>query len=167
MKKIFDLRDLMLEQLRDLYHGEAHVLKELYDVPEKITDESLRNLVRQYVVMHEDQILRLRQVFELQFEQKRGEFARPIRAMVEDIHDLVRRCEDTEVLDASLIVALQHIIHYKIAGYGAVCTYAKQLGFLDEAVILHTNLEEEKKYDRKLAMVADATINRKAISPQV
>ncbi len=166
MRKIVDLRDLMIEQLRDLYHGEVHILKELYELPDNVLDKTLKTAVQQYIINHEDQIMRLRQVFELQFEQKRGEFALPIRAMVSDILKLVDRCEDPEVLDASLIVALQHIIHYKIAGYGAVCTYAKQLGYLDEAGILHKNLEEEKKFDGKLAMLADAIINRKAIEPQ-
>lgn len=167
MKPIVDLRDLMLEQLRDLYHGEAHVLKELYELPSKVQDPELKKVVREYVDVHEDQIMRLRQVFNLQFEQKRGESSEPMYALVSNVDKLVRRCVDPEVLDASLVTALQHIMHYKIAGYGAVTTYAKLLGYLEEAGILHNNLEAEKKYDRKLALLADSVINRKALTPQV
>lgn len=167
MKSIVDLRDLMLEQLRDLYHGEAYVLKELYELPSKIQDPDLKAVVREYVDVHEDQIMRLRQVFNLQFEQKRGESCETMTALVSNVDQLVKRCEDPEVLDASMITALQHIMHYKIAGYGAVTTYAKLLGYLEEAGILHNNLEAEKKYDRKLALMADSVINRKALTPQV
>jgi ferritin-like metal-binding protein YciE len=167
MRKIVDLRDLFVEQLRDLYHGEAHVLKELYRLPDRIQDTNLKNSVRAYLDTHEDQIMRLRQVFDLQFEQKRGEVCKAMYAMVDDILDLSERCADPEVFDAGLVVALQHIMHYKIAGYGAVSTYARQIGYLEEAAILHKNLEEEQKFDRKLALMADAIINARAIEPQI
>ncbi len=163
MKNIVDLRDLMLEQLRDLYHAESHALKELYGITERVTDIGLQKVVKSYLELHEDQIMRLRQVFEKQFEQKRGEECWAMEAMVSNVHVLALRCEDAEVRDAALITSLQHIIHYKIAGYGAVTTYARELNLRDEARILHESLENEKKFDQELATLADSRINVKAI----
>ena len=163
MRPINDLRDLMIEQLRDLYHGEAHIFNELNDLPSKISDDGLRKVVSAYIEAHDNQIMRVRQVFDLQFEQKRGEVCEPIIAMVHQVESLIKRCMDPEVRDAALVTALQHIMHYKIAGYGAATTYAKELGFLEEARILHENLLEEKQFDRKLALLADSVINLRAM----
>ena len=60
-------------------------------------------------------------------------------------------------------MALQHIIHYKIAGYGSATSYANNLGLLDEAAILHTCLNAEKEFDRKLANLAESVINLRAV----
>jgi len=167
MTPLEDLRDLMLEQMRDLYHAEAFILNELYDLPAKVYDDELRAVVKRYIDAHDEQIMRLRQVFDLQFEQKRGGICEPMFAMVSQIDKLIRRSMDPEIRDAAIITALQHIMHYKIAGYGAATTYAKLLGYFEEARILHLNLKDEKDFDRKLAMMADSMINPRAIEPSL
>ena len=69
---------------------------------------------------------------------------------------------DPEVMDAAIITALQHVNHYKIASYGAICTYANMLGMYPLAAAIHENLEEEKQMDRKLIIIAEEVVNRKA-----
>ena len=99
------------------------------------------------------------------FVQKRGERSEPIVSMIDQLEDLVLRCEDKEILDAVIIVNLQHIIHYKIASYGAICTYLKHLGLHEEAEIMHLSLEMEKTNDRQFSMIAYLFIDREAIAP--
>lgn len=164
MKPINDLYDLMLEQLRDLYDGEVHSLNRLPELTGFAMDVDLRNVLTNYTLAHESQIMRLRQVFELQFTQKRGEQCEGLETIVREATDLLNRCPNVEVRNAALITAIQHIIHYKIAGYGAICTYAKTLGLWEEASILHRNLEEEKAHDNKLIILAERKINSKAVS---
>ena len=40
------------------------------------------------------------------------------------------------VIDAGLIAAAQHIEHYEMAGYGCARTYARQLGYAEQADLL-------------------------------
>ncbi len=162
MKTINNLHDLMLEQLRDLYDGEVHALDRLPDVAAYAMDGKLRKVLNEYVHARNEELMRIRQVFELQFEQKRGERCDGLKTMMQDTIDLVQRCPNPEVRNAALITSLQHIIHYKIAGYGAACTYAKTLGLWDEAAILHKNLDDEKHFDRALATIAEFNVNAKA-----
>ncbi|MGB3467643.1 MAG: DUF892 family protein [Cyclobacteriaceae bacterium] len=164
MKEIVDLKDLMVEQLRDLYHGEKALNKLLPKIVENVHESGLKDIINGYLDDNESQVQRLRQVFEILFLQKRGETCEALKAMVKETNSIIKRSNDSKVRDAALITALQHIIHYQIAGYGAVCTYAKMLEFFEAGKILHINLEEEKNTDRKLAMHAEGIINRRAIS---
>ncbi|MEP1097337.1 MAG: DUF892 family protein [Cyclobacteriaceae bacterium] len=162
MKKLTDLEDLMVEQLRDLYHAEKELDKLLPVLIRYASDSQLEKVIDQYLYDNEGQIMRLRQVFELLYLQKRGEKCEAINAMVKEANDMIKRSADAAVMDAGIITALQHIIHYEIAGYGAICTYAKMLGKDNIAAIIHKNLDEEKKTDRKLANLAEEVINERA-----
>ena len=163
MKKITHLKDLMVEQLRDLYQGEKQLDELLPQMIAKAKDEHLVKALEAYYHLNEGQIMRIRQVFELLFAQKRGEICDAMIAMVKETEDLIVRCANDEVRDAALITSLQHIIHYQIAGYGAVCTYSQMLDFDQVAEIIHQNLEEEKATDEKLIRLAESQVNKLAI----
>jgi ferritin-like metal-binding protein YciE len=165
MKKLVNLSDLMLEQLRDLYDGEVQIHQALIHANKYASHPRLTDLMKRYVDANEEQQMRIRQVFEMLFTQKRGEKSEPIAALVDQFESLVKRCEDLEILDALIIVNLQHIIHYKIASYGAICTYLKHLGLLEAAEIMHKSLDVEKESDREFSKIADSFIDREAIAP--
>jgi ferritin-like metal-binding protein YciE len=95
------------------------------------------------------------------FLLKRGEKCEAMEAMRKEAKDLMIRSMDAKVMDAGIITALQHIIHYQIAGYGAICNYANMLSLQPIAQLMHENLEEEKNIDRKLAHLAEE-VNLKA-----
>lgn len=164
MKAIIDLNDLMVEQLRGLYFAEKQVKNFLTKIYPQTTQSDLGRIVRDYMKDNEDQILKLKRVFNDLYVQKRGETCTAMEALIKESKGLVKRSQDPAVLDAVIITVLQHLIHYKIAGYGAVCTYAKMLGLPTVADLLHPNLEIEKKTDRKLAILAEEVINGRAVS---
>ncbi len=163
MKQIKDLKDLMLEQMRDLYHGEKKLEDLLPLMIENATEPRLKAIFEKYLHGNKDQIMHLRQAFEPLYELKRGETCEAMLAMIKEAHDLIERSVMPEVKDAGLVTALQHIIHYQIAGYGAVCTYAQMLDYEDVANLMHLNLEVEKLSDRMLAVLAEEVINERAI----
>jgi ferritin-like metal-binding protein YciE len=163
MKEIADLNDLMVEQLRDLYHGETDLHGLLTKIVKSTHEPRLKQIIDDYRVDNESQVMRLRQVFELLFLQKRGETCQAMKAMIKEANDIIMRSSSPDVRDAGLITALQHTIHYKMAGYGAVCTYAKVLERFDIGRIMYINLEKEKKADRRLAVLAEEVINERAI----
>jgi ferritin-like metal-binding protein YciE len=49
-----------------------------------------------------------------------------------------------------------------MAGYGCVRTYARQLGFEDQAELLQTTLDEEGNTDKLLTEIAETSINIEA-----
>jgi ferritin-like metal-binding protein YciE len=65
-------------------------------------------------------------------------------------------------LDAGLIAAGQAAEHYEIARYGALKTWAQQLGMTEAAKLLEQTLKEEKVADQKLTDLAVGGDNAKA-----
>lgn len=56
--------------------------------------------------------------------------------------------------DTALIAAAQRVQHYRIATYGTLAAYAKQLRHHDEKRILGAILEEERAIDEDLTVIA-------------
>lgn len=162
MKAILDLNDLMVEQLRELYDAELLLMSFADDLSGKAANTELQMLLQEYAGHTHDNHWVLKQVFNNLFTQKRGEKAHSLRQLQTDTRELIDRCHTDQVRDATVILGLQHIIHYKIATYGAVCTYANILGLYDDAAKLHDVLEREKNMDRKLAVLADTEVDREA-----
>jgi len=69
---------------------------------------------------------------------------------------------DPATIDAALIAAAQRVEHYEIASYGTVRTYARTLGYDDEAELLQQTLDEEGDADKKLTTLAESSINIEA-----
>jgi ferritin-like metal-binding protein YciE len=85
-----------------------------------------------------------------------------MEGLIEEGSELIKEKPDADVLDAGLISAAQHVEHYEMAGYGTVRTYARQLGFEDQAEILQQTLNEEGETDHLLTALAEAGINLEA-----
>ncbi|MEO1051970.1 MAG: DUF892 family protein [Bacteroidota bacterium] len=165
MRKIHDLKDLLIEKVRELYDGEKQQIKVLPALIERIQAEDLRAIMVQHVMDTEDQLLRLERVFNRLYEEPTSKTNMVMKSLLKEAKDLQTRSADQqEVLDAGLISSMQHIKHYEIAGYGAVANYAN---LLDEEVIaslLHESLEEEKSADERLRDLAETRINLSAKS---
>jgi ferritin-like metal-binding protein YciE len=67
--------------------------------------------------------------------------------------------QDRDLRDAGLIASAQRIEHYEIAVYGSLATWAKQLGLEEDVQVLLAILEEEKRMDESLSMLAKRMIN--------
>ena len=67
-----------------------------------------------------------------------------------------------QMLDAALIAAAQAVEHYEMTRYGTLIAWARQLGRADVATLLLQTLDEERTTDKKLTLMAEAQVNRKA-----
>jgi ferritin-like metal-binding protein YciE len=85
-----------------------------------------------------------------------------MEGLIEEASELIKEKPEPDVLDAGLIAAAQHVEHYEMAGYGCVRTYARQLGFEDQAELLQTTLDEEGDTDKLLTQIAETSINIEA-----
>lgn len=156
---IFDLYDLLLEQLRDLYDGEMQqvtFLEEQIDIAESF---ELNEFLSLHLKETKRQIRRINEVFEVLIEEPEGESCDGIKGLIKESKKLANRCLNEEVRDAALITAIQHINHYEVAGYGTAIAYAKTLERHDIAELLLETLREEKRADMGLSTLAENQIN--------
>ena len=84
-----------------------------------------------------------------------------MQALIEETEKMWRVCA-ANVRDAAVTASVQRIIHYKIAGYGAIASYAKSLGREEDAQHFAQLAARDKAVDAELSELAKGTLNPEA-----
>lgn len=164
MKKAIDnLRELLIEQLRELYNSEKQQVVALEKLYQQGTAKELKFLIKSHLEETKFQIQRLDKVFSDLGAKPRGETSDTISTLIKNCSELVTRSTDSLIKDVALITMMQYMKHYEIAGYGSTCSYANELGLISIADQLHKSLIEEKAADELLTKLAFGKINEDAI----
>jgi ferritin-like metal-binding protein YciE len=156
------LKDLYVEQLRDLYSAETQILKALPGMAEKASNPELRSAFQEHERVTHDQVRRLETIFDGLGEKPGGHHCKGMEGLLKEGQDMVKEKGDPATVDAGLIAAAQRVEHYEIAGYGCVRTYAERLGMSDHARTLQQTLDEEGETDHRLTDLAERIINPRA-----
>lgn len=162
MSKLTSLRDLYIEELRDLYSAENQIVNGLPKMAEKASSPDLKTAYNEHLQQTRTQVQRLDQIFDRLGEKPTGKLCRGMNGILDEAKELMSENADASVMDAGLISQAQHVEHYEMAGYGSVIAYARMLGENDAVSLLETTLEEEKQTDAKLTRLAAQHVNRDA-----
>lgn len=157
-----NLTDLFVATLKDTYHAEKQLLKALPKMAKAAESDRLREAFETHRDETENQIERLEKVFEICGVRPRAKTCDAILGIVEEGKEVMDEFRGSEALDAGLIAAAQAAEHYEISRYGALKTWAGQLGMKDAVKLLDETLKEEKKTDQMLTDIAEAAANKKA-----
>ncbi len=156
MPKINNLRDVYIEQLRDLYNAEIQLTKALPKMAKAATSPELAQGFEEHLEQTKGHANRLEQIFKKLDEKPTGKKCKAMEGLVEEGAEAIEENAAPAAKDSLLIAAAQRVEHYEIAGYGTVKNFAKILGE-DEAVkLLEQTLEEEVETDEKLTEVAES-----------
>jgi ferritin-like metal-binding protein YciE len=161
-KDIKNMDDLFVHTLRDIYYAEHQIAKSLPEMIEKASDSQLKQGLQSHLRETENHVKRLEQVFRLHGVEAKGIDCPAIDGIIDEAEEIAGEVDDKAVLDAAIIAAAQAVEHYEITRYGSLVAWANQLGRSDCATILKQNLEEEKAADKKLTMLAESNVNRRA-----
>lgn len=160
--KLKTLRDLYIEELRDLYNAEKQILKNLPRMARAATSEELKGAFLEHAEQTKVQIQRLETIFEGLGKKATGKTCKAMQGLVAESEELIDEEPAPEVLDAGLVSAAQRVEHYEIAGYGSVRTYARTLGETEAAELLQETLDEEGQTDKTLTALAETLLNERA-----
>jgi ferritin-like metal-binding protein YciE len=160
------LRDLYIDELKDLWSAEKQLVKALPKMAKAATNPELSKAFTTHLRQTEQQVQRLEQIFQELGESPRGKKCVGMEGLIKEGEELVKEDPEPEVLDAGLIMKAQHVEHYEIAGYGTVRTYARLLGAENQAQLLQQTLDEEGEADKLLTQLAENSINLEAAAPE-
>lgn len=163
--KLKSLHDLYVDELKDLYNAEQQLLKALPKMAKAASDPQLAQAFTDHLAETQGQVERLDQIFEKLETSAKGKKCKAMEGLLEEGRELLAEDADPSVLDAALIAAAQRVEHYEMAGYGCVRTFARLLGYDDEADLLQETLNEEGAADKKLTKLAESVINIEAVDP--
>lgn len=157
------LKKFFIEELKDIYFAEGEILKGLEKMRSAAVSESLRDSIGEHHMETEEQIERLKEVFELIGEEPSKKKCEAILGILKEGETMLKDTEeDSMVRDVAIIIACQKVEHYEIATYGSLAELARTLGLDEAADILEETLEEEKSTDVGLTALAVESVNEEA-----
>lgn len=158
------LRQLLEDQLKDIYWAEKAITKSMPEMVEKVSSQELIDELSEHMETTIQQVSRLENVFEILGLKAEAEKCEAMEGLIEEAEDITDELEEGPVRDAGIIAAAQKIEHYEIASYGTVRSFANLLGEFEAASLLEETLEEEKEADQRLTDLAESIINIEAAS---
>jgi ferritin-like metal-binding protein YciE len=158
-----NMQDLLIEELRDIYHAEKQLTRALPKMARAASNEQLKKAFTQHLEETQGQIERLEQVFEKLDTRTRGKHCHAMEGLIEEAKEIMEMGLAPELQDVALIAAAQKVEHYEIAGYGTLHALAQSAGLDEVAQLLEQTLNEEKKTDQLLNELAINDVNKKAM----
>ena len=161
MAALNSLRDLLVDELRDLHNAENQLIKALPKMAKAASHEELKEGFEEHLEQTRDHVDRLERCFKLLGMAAKGKTCHAMKGLVEEGKEAIEEDAPDAIRDAKLIGAAQRVEHYEIAAYGTARAFAQTLGETKVADLLQETLDEEGETDKKLTALAE-TINEEA-----
>ena len=149
------LRELYIDELRDLYSAETQLVKALPKMAKGAANDQLRSAFEEHLRETSEHVSRLEQIFEQLGEKASGKKCLGMEGLVKEGAETLKEEYGDNLKDATIIGAAQRVEHYEMAGYGTVRAFAELLGENEHVSLLEQTLEEEKQADQKLTELAE------------
>jgi len=138
------LKDLYVDELKDIYSAESQLVKALPKMAKAATSGALRQGFKKHLEQTKEHVARLERIFSNLEEKPTGKKCKGMEGAITEGSEMIQEGElEGEALDAGLIGAAQRVEHYEIAAYGCVRTYAELLGEDSAAKLLERTLQEK------------------------
>ena len=156
------VKELLIDTLQDLLHAEMQLTGALPKMAEAANHPQLKQAFEKHLHQTQEQVQRLRKVFELLGEQAESKTCRAMEGLIQEGQETIAEGGDMEPLaaDLALISAAQKVEHYEIASYGTARSLARQLGEIESARLLSHTLGEEESTDFLLTTIADPLLQQ-------
>jgi ferritin-like metal-binding protein YciE len=161
MPALNSLRELLVDELKDLYNAENQLLKALPKMAKAASHEALKDGFISHYEQTKDHVDRLDQALRLLGENGKGKICHAMKGLVEEGTEAIETKGPDAIRDARLIGAAQRVEHYEIAAYGTARAFAQTLGETKIADMLQDTLDEEGQTDKQLTALAES-INEEA-----
>jgi ferritin-like metal-binding protein YciE len=162
--KLMSLKDLLVDQLKDLYSAENQIIKALPKMAKAAASAELQAGFREHLEQTRGHVTRLERICEQLGVTPKGKKCAALEGLVEEGKELMEEDAEPGVLDAGLIAAAQKVEHYEMASYGCARAWAERLGLTEAVELLSETFDEEKATDEKLTQLAEQSVNAEADS---
>ena len=129
-----DLKDLYVDELKDLWSANAQMRRTVKKLIGKAKDEVLKDLLTRSMGGIEQHTAVVKELIEGQGEKLSKEHCKGMEGLVSEAikHTLDEGPDEGPVLDAAIIAQYQRMTHYGITGFGTVAAFSKALKLDDD-----------------------------------
>jgi ferritin-like metal-binding protein YciE len=161
------LKDVLLDELRDMYSAENQLVKALPKLAKGAKSPKLKQLFTAHLQETKGQVERLKKVFAALGEKPTGQHCNGMEGVIEEGKDALEKDEEGASFDSGLIGAALRTEHYEIAGYEACISMATTLAMPNVAKLLSSNLKEELAAAAKITATGAPIMRQSAQEPEV
>ena len=157
-----DLKDLYVDELKDLWSANDQMQRTVKKLVTRAKDEQLKDLLNRSVegiAQHTDG---LKALLQAQEGKTSKEHCKGMEGLVEEANKHTSGEEAPKkgpVRDAQIIAQYQRMSHYGLAGFGTAAAYAKALGLKDDAKQLKQMTKEIYNADEYGTRLAETSVN--------
>jgi ferritin-like metal-binding protein YciE len=157
------LKEFFVDELKDIYWAEKHLVKTLPKMQKAATSDELKNAFGDHLEVTKGHVTRLENAFEILGQKPQAKKCEAMEGITKEGASIIEDTEEgTATRDVGLVLAAQKVEHYEISTYGGLAQLASTLGLDEVAKILSSTLDEEKEADQLLTSIAEEHINYEA-----
>lgn len=162
------LEALFFAELQELRSAELQLAAQLVGTAGLLKNAPLETLLQRYATELNARREDLEQLLAAAGVDSREHSDQAMKALLDELVKM-SQLPVPQVRDAAFIDSLQRIVHFKIAAYRSVATFAKTLGRAEDASRLAEYADREKAADVRLTAIAagEATLRAVNSAPRV
>ena len=159
-----DLKDIYVDEMKDLWSANDQMLKVLKKIAAKATDAKLKEML---TTSHEgitNHTAVLKELIAGQDEKVSKAHCKGMEGLVAEAtkHVLEEGPKKGPLLDVLIIAQYQRMTHYGIAGFGTAAAYAEALELKDDSKKLNDATKEIYGGDEFMTKLAETSVNLQA-----
>ncbi len=162
MAKKQTLKDLLEDEIKDLYSAEKQLTKAIPKMAKGSHNPTLQTAFTNHLKETEAQVARLEEIGTLLDIKPSGKKCEGMEGVIKEGAEALEEEGDETVLDLGIIGAGSRVEHYEMAGYLTAISLAERLGESKVVTLLQKSLAEEQAAEQTLRKLAAGLIKSAA-----
>jgi ferritin-like metal-binding protein YciE len=158
MPEMNSLRELLADQIKDLYSMEKQLTKAIPKMAKGSNEEELKTALTNHLEETQGQVERLDQIAEMLGVRTSGKKCLGMEGLVNEGSEVLGEDGDESICDLAIIGAADRVEHYEIAAYMSAISLAQKMGKDDVVSLFQESLAEEQAADEKLRSIAETLL---------
>ena len=154
------LREVLIDELKDLYSAENQLVKQLPKTAKLTKSPELKQIFLSHLDETKEHVERLKQIFGILGKKATGKHCKGMEGAIEEVKEALQEEEEGALFDAGVIGGAARVEHYEIAGYTCAVAMAKQLGETEISNMLTMTLSEELNTSKLIMTTAKSVLKQ-------
>jgi ferritin-like metal-binding protein YciE len=156
------VKDLLTDEIKDLYSAEKQLTKAIPKMAKGSNDAALKEAFSAHLKETQAQVARLEEAGQLLGIKVTGKKCVGMEGCIQEGAEALEEEGEDNVLDLGIIGAGSRVEHYEMAGYLTAISLAKRMGAAEVVHLLQQSLAEEQAAEKKLRQIAAGIIKSAA-----
>ena len=160
------LKDVLKEQLEDLYSAETQLTTALPKLEQAASNDELKKAFKEHLEETRGHVKRVEEALGELGVSNPTEVCKGMKGLIAEGEEMIQMEGDPIAKDAALIAAAQRVEHYEIAAYGTARQLADDCGFDGIKDLMDQTLDEESQADTLLTKIATGGMFKAGVNQQ-